>query len=211
MNGIPVLTLMTVLPQWERRLRSGQASTRATWRMVTALAALRWRCWCGCILPGDGSIGLVEHWAWAPSLGIEYHLGVDGLGALMLLLSAIVTLMAVDAAHRVHHEPGLLFCAGAAAGGGAVRVVHGAEFLSLVFVLGTEPDSGILPDQAVGRSEARTGGDAVLCVHDGGKRGAAAVVSGGVPVDREHGFRPACCDGCERRAGTGGDGAPWGR
>ena len=39
---------------------------------------------------------------WVPSLGIDYHLGIDGLGALMLLLSAIVTLMAIDAAHRVH-------------------------------------------------------------------------------------------------------------
>ena len=60
-------------------------------------------------LPADGSIGLVERAAWAPSLGIEYHLGVDGLGALMLVLSAIVTLMSVDAAHRVHHMPGLFF------------------------------------------------------------------------------------------------------
>jgi NADH-quinone oxidoreductase subunit M len=60
-------------------------------------------------LPADGSIGLVERAAWAPSLGIEYHLGVDGLGALMLVLSAIVTLMSVDAAHRVHHQPGLYF------------------------------------------------------------------------------------------------------
>jgi NADH-quinone oxidoreductase subunit M len=34
---------------------------------------------------------------------------VDGLGALMLVLSAIVTLMSVDAAHRVHHQPGLYF------------------------------------------------------------------------------------------------------
>ena len=54
-------------------------------------------------------MGLVERVAWAPSLGIEYHLGVDGLGALMLVLSAIVTLMSVDAAHRVHHQPGLFF------------------------------------------------------------------------------------------------------
>ena len=44
-----------------------------------------------------------------PSLGIEYHLGVDGLGALMVVLSAIVTLMSVDAANRVHHQPGLYF------------------------------------------------------------------------------------------------------
>jgi NADH-quinone oxidoreductase subunit M len=60
-------------------------------------------------LPVDGSIGLVERAAWAPSLGVEYHLGVDGLGALMLVLSAIVTLMSVDAAHRVHHQPNLYF------------------------------------------------------------------------------------------------------
>jgi NADH-quinone oxidoreductase subunit M len=57
----------------------------------------------------DGSIGLVERAAWAPSLGIQYYLGVDGLGALMLVLSALVTLMSVDAAHRVHHQPGLYF------------------------------------------------------------------------------------------------------
>jgi NADH-quinone oxidoreductase subunit M len=54
-------------------------------------------------------MGMVERAAWAPSLGIEYHLGVDGLGALMLVLSAIVTLMSVDAAHRVHRQPGLYF------------------------------------------------------------------------------------------------------
>jgi NADH-quinone oxidoreductase subunit M len=42
-------------------------------------------------------------------LGIEYHLGADGLSALMLVLSAIVTLMSIDAAHRVHRQPGLYF------------------------------------------------------------------------------------------------------
>jgi NADH-quinone oxidoreductase subunit M len=60
-------------------------------------------------LPANGSIGLIERHPWAASLGIEYHLGVDGLGALMLVLSAIVTLMSVDAAQRVHHQPGLYF------------------------------------------------------------------------------------------------------
>jgi len=54
-------------------------------------------------------MGMIERVSWAPSLGIEYHLGVDGLGALMLVLSAIVTLMSVDAAHRVHHQPNLYF------------------------------------------------------------------------------------------------------
>jgi NADH-quinone oxidoreductase subunit M len=60
-------------------------------------------------LPASGSMAMAEQHRWVPSLGIEYHLGVDGLGALMVVLSAIVTLMSVDAAHRVHHQPGLYF------------------------------------------------------------------------------------------------------
>jgi NADH-quinone oxidoreductase subunit M len=38
-----------------------------------------------------------ESHAWAPSLGISYHLGVDGLGVLMLMLTAIVVLMSLAA------------------------------------------------------------------------------------------------------------------
>jgi NADH-quinone oxidoreductase subunit M len=77
--------------------------------MLTTLAALALALVVWTKLPSDGSIGLVERLAWAPSLGIEYHLGADGLSALMLVLSAIVTLMSVDAAHRVHRQPGLYF------------------------------------------------------------------------------------------------------
>ena len=39
-----------------------------------------------------------EEWhAWAPSLGLAYHVGVDGLGLLMLALSSIVVLMSIAA------------------------------------------------------------------------------------------------------------------
>jgi NADH-quinone oxidoreductase subunit M len=41
-----------------------------------------------------------EHHAWAPALGIAYHAGVDGLGVLMLVLSAVVTLMSLAASWR---------------------------------------------------------------------------------------------------------------
>jgi len=109
MNGIPLLTLLTVLPVVGAAIalwsgRHARTVAMATGLLCFALAVFVWL-----HIPPDGSIGLVEHRAWAPSLGIEYHLGVDGLGALMLLLSAIVTMMAVEAAHRVHHEPGLFF------------------------------------------------------------------------------------------------------
>jgi NADH-quinone oxidoreductase subunit M len=109
MNGIPILTLLTVLPVvgaiiclWSGKHARGVAMITAL--LATAVALLVWT-----RLPADGSIGMMEHAQWAPSLGIEYHLGVDGLGALMLVLSALVTLMSIDAAHRVYRQPGLYF------------------------------------------------------------------------------------------------------
>jgi NADH-quinone oxidoreductase subunit M len=109
MNTLPLLTIITVLPVigaiialFTRRHARGVA--QVTGILCFALSLVIWL-----YLPRDGSIGLVELKAWAPSLGIQYHLGVDALGALMLILSALVSLMAIDAAHRVHHEPGLFF------------------------------------------------------------------------------------------------------
>ena len=109
MSGIPILTLLTVLPLMGAAIalfsgRHARAVALVTTLVSLVLALVVWT-----QLPIDGSIGLVERAAWAPSLGIEYHLGVDALGALMLVLSAIVTLMSVDAAHRVHHQSGLYF------------------------------------------------------------------------------------------------------
>jgi NADH-quinone oxidoreductase subunit M len=109
MNGIPVLTILTVLPVagavvclWSGK--HARAVAMLTALLATALALMIWT-----RLPADGSIGMLERAQWAPSLGIEYHLGVDGLGALMLVLSALVTLMSIDAAHRVYRQPGLYF------------------------------------------------------------------------------------------------------
>ena len=109
MSGIPVLTVLTALPVvgaggalWSGKHARGVA-------MITALLTLVLSLVVWMRIPANGTIGLLERAAWAPSLGIEYHLGVDGLGALMLVLSAVVTLMSLDAAHRVHRQPGLYF------------------------------------------------------------------------------------------------------
>ena len=76
---------------------------------LTALASLALALWAWSGLGSDGAMHFVEHSAWVPGLGIAYHLGVDGLGCLMLLLSAVVTLMAVVASTRVTTQPGLYF------------------------------------------------------------------------------------------------------
>ena len=115
MNGIPVLTLLTLLPVVGAAIAIWSGRNARVVALVTTLAALALSMVVWTHLPADGSIGLVEHSPWAPSLGIEYHLGVDGLGALMLVLSAIVTLMSVDAANRVRHQPGVYFASRASA------------------------------------------------------------------------------------------------
>jgi NADH-quinone oxidoreductase subunit M len=109
MSGFPILTLLTVLPLAGAAIALFSGKHARAVALIATLASLALTLTVWIQLPSDGSIGLVERAAWAPSLGIEYHLGVDGLGALMLVLSAIVTLMSVDAAHRVHHQPGLYF------------------------------------------------------------------------------------------------------
>jgi len=109
MNGIPVLTLLTVLPLLGAAIALFSGKHARGVAILTTGASLALALFVWTQLPADGSIGLVERVSWAPSLGIDYHLGVDGLGALMLILTAIVTLMSVDAAHRVHHQPGLYF------------------------------------------------------------------------------------------------------
>ncbi|HUX43363.1 MAG TPA: NADH-quinone oxidoreductase subunit M [Terracidiphilus sp.] len=110
MNGIPILTLLTALPVVGAVIALFAGKHARTVALLTTLAGLALALLVWTKLPADGAMVLVERAAWAPSLGIEYHLGVDGLSALMLVLSAIVTLMSVDAAHRVHVRPNVYFC-----------------------------------------------------------------------------------------------------
>jgi NADH-quinone oxidoreductase subunit M len=109
MSGVPLLTVLTALPLVGAAVALVAGKRARGVALVTTLAALAVALLVWTAIPANGSLGLVEHHLWAPSLGIEYSLGVDGLGALMLVLSALVTLMSVDAAHRVHHQPGLYF------------------------------------------------------------------------------------------------------
>jgi len=107
--GIPILTLITVLPLFGAAIalvwgKHARGVALITGFLSLVLALIIWT-----RIPASGAIGLVERSAWVPSLGIEYHLGVDGLGALMVLLSAIVALMSIDAAHRVHPKPNLYY------------------------------------------------------------------------------------------------------
>ncbi len=109
MSTFPILTLLIALPIVGAVMVLFAGRHARAMAMIAALAAMAVALVVWNKLPSDGTMGLVEQRAWAPSLGIEYHLGVDGLGALMLVLSAIVVLMSIDAAHHVHRQPNLYF------------------------------------------------------------------------------------------------------
>ncbi|MEO7299849.1 MAG: NADH-quinone oxidoreductase subunit M [Verrucomicrobiota bacterium] len=59
--------------------------------------------------PTDPNLQFVERYSWIPSLGIEYFLGIDGLGLLMVLLTAIVIPFALFSTSKEIENPKLHF------------------------------------------------------------------------------------------------------
>lgn len=99
MNQLPLLTLITLLPLIagiivaglgeQKKLARGLALASSFVSLV--LAVVLWKAFDA----SSGELQFVEEHAWIPSLGVNYFLGVDGLGLLMVLLTAIVTPMAM--------------------------------------------------------------------------------------------------------------------
>jgi NADH-quinone oxidoreductase subunit M len=54
--------------------------------------------------PASGELQFVETYTWIPSLAAQYHVGVDGLGLLMVLLTAIVVPMAMLASWQIEER-----------------------------------------------------------------------------------------------------------
>jgi NADH-quinone oxidoreductase subunit M len=108
----PVLTILTAIPAVAAvfaLLSGNRGSVARAVAWVAGFASLALAVWIWLGIGTDGSMRFVERANWVPSLGIEYHLGVDGLGALMVLLAAIVSLMAIAASRKVATQPGLYF------------------------------------------------------------------------------------------------------
>jgi NADH-quinone oxidoreductase subunit M len=59
--------------------------------------------------PHSGGLQFEEVHSWIPELGVQYHVGIDGLGLLMLLLSAIVVPMAMAASWQLQEKISLYF------------------------------------------------------------------------------------------------------
>ena len=111
MNQFPLLTLLTFTPLLGGLivLLLGERSARKTSLAFSALALLQAQHLWLRFDPASAQMQFLEEHRWIPALSVQYVAGVDGLGLLMVLLSAIVVPMAqlltsksVDRAHVFH-------------------------------------------------------------------------------------------------------------
>src|ERR1051325_43061 len=119
MNNLPLLTILTFLPlaggliifglgSEQRRLARGLAL--ATSFVSLALALVLWNQF----KPVSGNLQFEEKYAWISnqsptSLVAQYHVGVDGLGLLMVLLTAVVVPMAMLASWKIQDRAPIYF------------------------------------------------------------------------------------------------------
>jgi NADH-quinone oxidoreductase subunit M len=98
MNAIPILSLLVWLPLLGAAvlmcLRGSPAQVASQSRVVAlattaAVFLLSLGLWFG-FAPGSG-FQFVEHHPWLPEFGVAYHLGVDGISVLFVLLSTALT------------------------------------------------------------------------------------------------------------------------
>jgi NADH-quinone oxidoreductase subunit M len=114
MNASPLLSILTALPLIGAFavLGAGTRSKKAARGLALifsfvalAMIFVLWHRF----NPTSGELQFEELHAWIPAIGVQYHLGIDGLGLLMLLLSAIVVPMAIAASWHVEEGAPLYF------------------------------------------------------------------------------------------------------
>jgi NADH-quinone oxidoreductase subunit M len=114
MNAFPLITTLTAVPligalgilglgTKNKTLARGLALTFSF--IVLALTLVLWHRF----NPASGTLQFEELHAWIPAIGVQYHVGIDGLGLLMLLLSAIVVPMSMAASWQIQEGTSLYF------------------------------------------------------------------------------------------------------
>src|SRR3981081_695717 len=114
MTAFPLITILTAVPLIgafgvlglggkNKNLARGLALTFSF--IALALTLVLWHRF----NPASGELQFEELHAWIPVIGVQYHVGIDGLGLLMLLLSAIVAPMSMAASWQIQERTALYF------------------------------------------------------------------------------------------------------
>ena len=173
MNGFPILTLLTLMPLIGGLVVVGLGAEQKRLARWLALGFSSWRAGAGAGCCGTGStprrasLQFEERHPWIPTLGVEYRVGVDGLGLLMVLLSALVVPMAMLASWKIEERVPLYFAlvlflqAGLFGTFTALNFFHWFIFWELSLI----PAFFLI--QLWGGPMAHVGGDAVLRLYHG--------------------------------------------
>jgi NADH-quinone oxidoreductase subunit M len=106
MTTLPLITILTLIPLIGGVVVVGlerESNRLARW-LALAFSflglALALTLWCQ-FDSSSGSLQFEGRHAWIPVLGVEYHVGLDGLGLLLVLLTAIVVPLAILASSPI--------------------------------------------------------------------------------------------------------------
>jgi NADH-quinone oxidoreductase subunit M len=115
MNEFPWITVLTLVPFAGALLivvvcGKNREAARALAATASALALELLLVLWHIFNSASGALQFQERHIWIPSLAVDYHVGIDGLGLLMLMLSVIVVLMSI-AASWSNREHGPLYFA----------------------------------------------------------------------------------------------------
>jgi NADH-quinone oxidoreductase subunit M len=94
---VPLLGAMAVLLLGAKSEKLARGLALAFAFLALAITLILWHRF----NPTFGGLQFEEVHAWIPVLGVQYHVGIDGLGLLMLLLSAIAVPMAMAASWQI--------------------------------------------------------------------------------------------------------------
>ena len=114
MTAFPIITLLTLLPLVGGLIVIGLGADKkqlARWLSLGfsfASLALALTVWFQ-FKPASGELQFEEQHLWIPTLAVQYHVGVDGLGLLMVLLSAIIVPMSLLASWKIEERVPIYF------------------------------------------------------------------------------------------------------
>ena len=110
--GFPILSLITFLPlagvaliatlSGERAAVNGNARWVALWTSLIelALGVYLWRAFD----PAQAGFQFVERHVWFPGVGVDYHMGVDGISLFLVLLTLFLTPIAIVSSWRIENR-----------------------------------------------------------------------------------------------------------
>src|SRR5688572_13948984 len=133
MNTLPVLSLIIFVP-WAGAallafMRRGNAGIS---RVIALLSSLSTLVLAAIVLinfdPTRTARQLLERHAWVGALNVHYHLGLDGLSLVLVLLTGIITPVALIASWRVERSPRLFGALFLALQGAALGVFLALDF-----------------------------------------------------------------------------------